>query len=177
MPKLFIANTTKQIHDFICWLPGVSKLYQTQIKPGSQVMIGDFTTSDIDNIVKQHAVYGLRASRDVPKDREYVGLCYSVDKPVTMTVLYDGFAKNDEILNERAEVRREEQAAAIAANIKQTMAEHGVDVPRAEVTLVEETRGGVTPSIAKGYEVVDEGVLPRHGNTPGIRARQAQAKK
>jgi len=79
---------------------------------------------------------------------------------------------NDRALDERAAERREEQAAAISDNITSAMRERGVDVPRTELTIVEDTQRGAEPKVAEGFETVKEGVAPRHGNRMSRKAQR-----
>lgn len=169
MAALFVANTSKQNQIFMYRLPEHAIPKYAEIRPGTQVKIpGDLSPEALRLIVEHTAPYGIKAVTELPRNRDFVGLCYSVDKPVQFDHLFSTFEQNDTVLNEKAEERREDQAAIIAQEIQNTMREVGVEVPRAEVTMVEETKD--TPRVANGYEVTSPGVAPRHGGKPGRRS-------
>lgn len=171
MASLYIANTSKQHHDFAYRLPEEISVRRQMIPVGGQIRVGgDMSLELIERIIKQHQPYGLKAVSDLTRNRDYVGLCYSIDKPVQLNsdrVMSDTFEKNDSVLDARAEDRREEAAVAIADQIQGTMRDHGVAVPRAEVEIVEETRG--TPKIASGYEVMNGAAGSRHNGKLSLR--------
>jgi hypothetical protein len=172
MASLFIANTSKQHHHFYYRLPEDPVARFEEIRVGTQARIGgDLTHEAIQRIIKQHENYGLRAESELKNAKGYVGLCYSIDKPVKLDSLYSTFENNDVALNDRAEDRREDSAAAIASAITDTMASAGGAVHRTEVEVVEETRGG-TPKVASGYEVTAEGTEPRHGAKSSRRSKR-----
>lgn len=162
MAILYVANTSKQHHHFYYRLPEEPTARYEEIRIGTQARIGgeDLSLEIINRIIKQHEPYGLKAESDLGRTRGYVGLCYSIDKPVKMDSLLGAFESNDKALNERAEDLREETAVAVANGIQSTLEASGGTMNRAEVETVEDTRG--TPSVATGYETTREGVEPRH---------------
>jgi hypothetical protein len=171
MPSLFIANTSKQNQIFNYRLPEHPIPKYVDIRVGTQVKIpGDLSPEAIKAIIEHATPYGLKAVNELPRNRDFVGLCYSINEPVKLDHLYSTFEQNDVVLNEKAEERREDQAAIIAQEIQNSMHEVGVEVPRAEVTMVEETKD--TPRVANGYEVTAPGVAPKHGGKPGRRSDQ-----
>jgi len=172
MARLYVANTTKQHHNFLAWIPESTKQYCETVRIGSQLCIGDFPLDQIDLIVKQHARYGLVPYKEIKNLRTFAGLCYSVGAPVPLEAILQGVQHNDRALDERAAERREEQAAAISDNITSAMRERGVDVPRTELTIVEDTQRGAEPKVAEGFETVKEGVAPRHGNRMSRKAQR-----
>jgi len=76
-------------------------------------------------------------------------------------------------LDETAEERREDAAAAIAAQNQSRVGDAGVRVARTEVEMSEATSGN--PTINNGFEILAEGVEPRHGGRQGRRAKRANA--
>lgn len=169
MAKLFIANTTKQHHDFAYRIAEERQARQETIRAGTQMAIGGELTHDvIVSIIQQHEAYGLRDATTISRMRDFVGLCYSIDKPVPLDNMLYTFEKNDETLNDRAANRREQAAAAIAQNIQSSAAELGVRVPRTEVETVEETRG--QPNVDNRFEILEQGVNSRHGAKPSTRS-------
>ena len=171
MPRLFIANCTKQHHDFVYRVPETMQLKSQLIRAGEQAWIAntEFTSDWIEKIVKDHRRYGLVHATEVKNARTFVGLCYMVDKPMTLDAILNGFAVNDEVLEERAEERRERVASEAVAGIQSTMRTMGVNVPQAEVEFVEEPGDGKAPALAKGYQAVAPGRAPRHEGKPSKR--------
>jgi hypothetical protein len=171
MPKLWIANLSKQNHDFLYRLPGRKGLdpLLERIPIGQQVAIGglDLTSEEIAYVIEQHTPYGLRDANELSSLKTYAGRCYSIGTPVKLDNMLYVFEKNDESLNVRAAEIREDQAAVISGQIQETMSEHGVNVPRTTVETMEETSG--TPKLAQGFESVQPGVEPRHGGRQGRR--------
>jgi hypothetical protein len=170
MTKLFIANTTKQHHDFAYRLPEDKNVRIETIRIGTQVAVGgDLSMDVIARIIEQHSAYGLRDARTLSGVKDFVGLCYSIDKPVPMDNMLVLFERNDEVLNERADQRREDIAGAIAHNTQSQMEGADVTLQRAEVEVVEETKNG-TPAVSSGYEVTADGAPSRHNARKGRRA-------
>lgn len=168
--QLFIANLTNQKRDFTYRLPGEVNYRSEEIGIGKQTRLPDeLSSEELAGIIKQYEPYGMVAANQLKNIREFVGLCYSIDKPVPMDNMIHTFEHNGEALNDQAADRREQTAAAIAAGITNKMQEHGVSVPRTEVEFTEATDG--TGKIAEGYEVPAEGVQPRKSNKLGRRAR------
>lgn len=169
MPRLFICNTSKQHHDFTYKLPHENTFRMESIRSGSQIRLAmDMTADVIAEIIHQHTPYGLKDANKLSSVKEYVGLCYSIDKPVPLDNLLYLFETNGPKLNERAQVKREEVAVATAEQLSERMQELGVSVPRTEVTMEEDTKG--TQSINEGYEVTQPGVAPKHSSARSKRA-------
>jgi len=189
--KLYVANTSKQHHEF-CYrlideratkLANQDKprnaegeivlqkhLRSETIQVGTQVLIGGGKLSEknIAEILRQYEDKGLRDSTQISRLNEYVGLCYRLDRPVEIDNIQVIFEMNDQRLNERGQELRENTAAAIAQRMQDRSHELGVNLARTELETVEDTKG--TPRIAEGYEITTEG----HGNRrSGRRTRRA----
>ncbi|SUH14978.1 Uncharacterised protein [Salmonella enterica subsp. enterica] len=80
--KLYIANTTKTAPRFRLAQTGDGRLVYHPINAGSQAVVIDGTRAEIDLIIQQHADYGLIDATKIDQNRIYIGLCYSIDKPV-----------------------------------------------------------------------------------------------
>lgn len=175
MPSLYVANTSKQHHQFVFRMPEVNGVSKADIPIGAQVIVGERNMSleQINAIVDQHKPYGLTHVSELPRRKKFIGLCYSIDKPVTFDSIAETIERNDGALNERAEERREETVASIAQELQGVT---GGAMKRAEVELVEDgdvrnPGSNSMPNIAAGFEVVSEGVQPRHAGKRGRRAR------
>lgn len=157
MPRLFVANLSKQYHEF-----HYSRLEKKNtvitIPVGQQRQIGgDLSPEDVALIVGHHARYGLVSVNEIKNRREFTGLCYRIGDPVAIETFYESYEKNDEALDERSADIRQEAATAMANQIEETLR---TPIHRTEVEMVEQTPG--TPKIAEGIEVVAEGTTPRH---------------
>lgn len=163
MPYLYIANTTKQHHDFAYRLPEALDLRYETIRAGSQARLPIELSHDvITGIVKQHERYGLKNVADLQGNRDFVGLVYSIDKPVKLDRILETFEQNDTVLNKKGEERRETTAAAISQEMSDVISEGGGNVSRTEVEVIEDTKG--KPGVATGYETTRrDGVESRRG--------------
>lgn len=112
--KLFVANTTKQRHDFTYRKPETGRLVYHPINAGTQAVVLDGTAAEIDVIIQQHARYGLIDATKIDQNRVHIGRCYSLDKPVPSSVIENAMRDNDDHLNRSAHERR--QASVIATN-------------------------------------------------------------
>ena len=99
MSVLFVANCTKQDHDFVYITPETGKPRLVRIETGSQKQIH---TSDnemnLNAIVKQHEPYGLIPVNEVKRNRAFTGMCYSFDKPVPVDAIMVADEQNTAIL-------------------------------------------------------------------------------
>lgn len=162
MPRLYIANCTKQDHLFLANLPerpGNSHIKQF-IKAGQQIALDGLESNVIEDIVRQHEPYGLRCADEISRIRDFVGQCYRVDKPVPLDAMLSTFETNDSALDELAAKRRQVEAAAISEGIAENLSritgheKETVRPVRLEMQTVEDTKD--TPSIAAGVEVVND---------------------
>lgn len=120
--KLHIANTTKQIADFCFRMLENERLIYRKIMPGTQeIIIKDGTADEIDFVIRQHAPYGLKDCRDIDHSRIYIGLCYSIDKPVPPSLIEKAIRDNDDHLIRAGHERRKASVAAM----DKTMSEAG----------------------------------------------------
>ncbi|HEY6922806.1 MAG TPA: hypothetical protein VI653_05000 [Steroidobacteraceae bacterium] len=177
MPHLYVANMTKQHHQVNYRLLESTQARFQDIPIGSQVRLSgeDLSTEQIASIVKQLQPYGLKAVSEITRPKTFVGLCYSIGKPVKLDDIVEGVEKNDEVLNAQAEDRRATVAEAIANQHQQLAQEAGIDHQRTEVETIEDTRG--TPGVASGVEVTAEGVEPRRdGRRRGPRSEQSDVR-
>ncbi|MBU9812376.1 hypothetical protein ACE2AK_04185 [Rahnella perminowiae] len=114
--KLHIANTTKQRHDFTFRRLEKSNLVHHPIRAGEQSIVLDGTTDEIDYILKQHEIYGLIDATRIDQSKAYIGLCYSIDKPVASKIIEKAMRDNDQHLTRKSNDHR--QASAFATSEK-----------------------------------------------------------
>lgn len=167
--RLFIANTTKQHHHF-AYRIAEQGLRMPLIKAGQQICLRDLTSDQIGSIVKQHTIYGIQDAKELSRLKKcYIGICYSIDEPVSITQMLTVYENNDKALAARADERIVETAAAVqevtATHLHKTF---GIDKdavrPTVEATVIEDTADGGHPAVARGVEV---------GKTADARPRRA----
>lgn len=119
--KMYVANCTQQEQSFVYRVPEYPAPRQQLIRIGTQVQIsGDLTQTEIDAIISQHRKYGLVEASDIDRTKPFVGLCYSIDKPVRETAIRGAIAHNRDVLAKRGEETRKEAAIAVANAIEES---------------------------------------------------------
>ena len=164
MTILYVANTSKQYHQFLYRRPeSLSTVPPLDIPPGQQRALPDLAQAEVDYIIAHHARYGMVPAKEAAKVKRFVGLCYSIDKPVSEDSLEVAYHHNDAVLKAVADVNRQKTAVAIADTLEKSLNDiHSpVAVGRVEVEVAEDTKIGQTQSLNEGVEVVKEGVAPR----------------
>lgn len=160
MPKLYIANTTKQTHLFQHRL----KDNQQKIDPGAQILVKnkELEESEVNDIIAHYGRHGMRSAQDAARTRGYVGLVYSIGEPVRLDAMFETFERNTEALNRQGQERLETQVAAIRESVEQTLQTpvKRVEASIEEVGTVKDPEAG--GDLAVGIEVTREDVAPRH---------------
>ncbi|MCV5209005.1 hypothetical protein OFC00_29380, partial [Escherichia coli] len=85
--KLYIANTTKQRHILTFRQLETGRLRQIPIEHGSQMLVLDGSTEEVEAVIQHHQVYGLVDSTKIDQSQAFVGLCYSINNPVSASVI------------------------------------------------------------------------------------------
>jgi hypothetical protein len=149
--QLYLANCTKQILDFQYRVPeDRSKMpYRTSIAPGTQQVIWKPDSLPVlMAIVDQMRPYGLVAVNEVDRTREFIGFCYSIDKPVPMDVMMVADDHNTSVLTQRGVEMRKQTAVAM----EHQMFSENDGLAHMELEIVEDTKGE-TPRVAEAIEV------------------------
>lgn len=165
---LYVANLTRQHHHFTFRSSSDSKLMQVPIPIGQQQrVLKDATEAEIDAVVKQHAPYGMALASEVSKRKEFVGLCYSVDRKINVDAIMHGLEHNTDVLIDRGrEIRR---GAAVQSNnliekaLEETNRKNGIDVQLDELeVLINEAdeRGRESPDGLKEGIMVSKSADP-----------------
>lgn len=156
MTKMYIANCTHQVQDFIYRLPESGSARTQRIDLGSQIAIsGDLSTHEIDAIIAQHTPYGLVAVAEIDRTKPFIGVCYQLDRPVPVEKIKRAIIHNTGVLVDRGVEMR--KTAAVAVN--QALEQHapGAALQALEMSVVEETSGDdqsrMTPPLAEGVRV------------------------
>ena len=118
--KLYIANTTKQRQIFAYRKLETGRLIQIPINHGDQMMVLDGTTEEIEAVVQHHQVYGLVDSTKIDQSQAFVGLCYSLNKPVSAAVIEKAIRDNDIHLTRGAHGRRQASVAALDSSLRES---------------------------------------------------------
>jgi hypothetical protein len=114
---LFIANPTRQPIAFLYRTLENNKVLQQNIGYGQQVKIaGDLSTEEIDYIIGQYRKYGIVKADDMDSNRGFVGICYSVGKPISSIRIDRTLRHNQFVLIDRGKKQR--QAAAIQEMVR-----------------------------------------------------------
>lgn len=123
MTTLYIANTSKQHHDFVFRIASENQRTRVQkILMGEQVRIyRDTDVETIDSIIKQHEQYGLVDASKIDQRKPFIGLCYSVDKPIKVEKFMYASEHNDDVLIDQGREIRKEQAAATYASFEENL--------------------------------------------------------
>lgn len=170
MTTLYIANTTKQDHDFTFLLPERKFATRIPIPAGTQApVVKGATAEEVDHIIAHHRRYGLKSAQEAAKSKEFVGMCYSVDTEVRFKDMRVIFDHNDAALQEKGVENLKQIAAAANAGIDANLQQAGIDPNAAHVELEvkEENTPGVDTKVHTGIEVVKDGQQPRRTQRGG----------
>lgn len=166
--KLYIGNATKQVLTFAYRVPEMNGVRTQTIAVGSQVMLsGDLSTKQIDAIVDQNRKYGLVPVDEVDRARDFVGICFSIDKPISSSKLTLAMQRNTDVLVERGKQNRKAAALAVNGQIQSDLAEHdglGASLKSLEMSTVEEEpKGGyrTTKPIGEGVRIERDPSAPK----------------
>ena len=127
MPKLYLANTTKQHREFQYRIPGQQQLFRVSIPAGSQTTLPhqNLTEYELRAIIDSQARYGLIDQKNIPNMRAYTGLCYSIEKEIDMRRVVAAIEKNDEFLRQTVEASHADNLAAADHVLKSQTGGHG----------------------------------------------------
>lgn len=165
MTKLFIANTTKQHHEFVYRVPedGRNVPIMQKIPVGECVMIyKDDSTAVLDAIIDQHARYGLVAVSEIDRTKDFIGLAYQFDQPIDVDKIIRALSHNDMVLKAMGEEQRKQAAVAIASTIDAKTEDAGVKLAGLDVTIEEvDRRDGTDTALNETVSVAKEGTRPQ----------------
>lgn len=162
--KLYVANCSKQEFDFTYMIPENLRPFMHKIRAGAQVEING-SQDEIDAIINQHSIYGMVEANKVKKG--FGGLCYRLEKPVSIDAIEQGLSQNDQDKIDRALDARKLSAAAADQVISQKAQEMGLQQKAPlEVEVIEEGKNpyDTTGKFSETIEVVkDGGPAPKRG--------------
>lgn len=136
MPKIYVANGTKQRLKFNYRLPESTRIHELEVHSGRQEPIGEsWTDSQADYFIRQLEHAGFRRSTETNGRLEsFSGWMYSIDKPTSETQIRSGH---------EARVEAQEKISAIEAQRGALAMDQANRVPKdrrkrlAKVTTVE----------------------------------------
>jgi hypothetical protein len=139
MTILYIANTSKQHHDFLYRIPEeVGRTRVQKIPMGEQIRIHKEDTLEVlMAIVDQHARYGLTAADEVDRTKPFIGLLYQFDKPIQIEKFMYADEHNAGVYEEVGREIRQTAAAALHNQIEQV---GDSQLQNLQSEVVEETR-------------------------------------
>lgn len=120
--KLYIANCSRQSHNFNYKLPEKTQQFGVTIKAGEQHVI-DNQSEVISHIIKQHEPYGFQPCHKV--DNHFSGICYAIDKPVTVGAIESGAEQKTENLENLSQEILEATAVSINNTINNEVIKSG----------------------------------------------------
>jgi hypothetical protein len=146
MTKLYIANCTKMIQDFLFKLPGQTAInsYRAQIQIGGQqlIMNRDIPRETAEFIVDQHRKYGIVAVEDIDRTRGFFGLCFQLDREIDVERIMMAVIHNEEATEIRGHENRKLQAAALSNNIDNNLQGSDSKLQGLEVDIIEQPKPG-----------------------------------
>lgn len=135
--KLYIANTTKQRHIFSFRTLETGRLRQIPISHGSQMLVLDGSSEEVDAVIQHHQIYGLVDATKIDQSKQFVGLCYSINKAVPASVIEKALRDNDEHLTRNSHGRRQASVAAMDSTLRDSGTGYNGDMGFS----VEQTKG------------------------------------
>lgn len=172
--KIYVANCTKQVQDFVYRSIGAATPRMVRIDIGSQQQLpGAWNTEDVQYLEEQHRRYGLIPVAEVNRTRDFIGVCYSIDKPVDIDRIRIALVNNDEVLTERGRVLRQHAAVAAADSIEQG-GQPGM-LRSLEMSVQEEPKDGGMPAVNEGTRVSRTQGAPQAPQPSGRSTRRRAA--
>lgn len=173
--RLYVANSTQQVVNFVYRIPEFSGFRAQNIAIGSQIKLPeDLTAEAVDAIVSHHARYGMIRADEINQAREFKGLCYSVDKPVPEVKINSLMEHNTGELVKLGKQIRAEAALTSNVGLETDLAESGrpESLRGFDMSIVEESHDerDPTPAIAEGFR-------RNYGSEPEIARAQQRPRR
>jgi hypothetical protein len=153
--KLFIANCSRQAHTFNYKLPEKTQSFGVTVPAGGQHVI-DNQSDVIHHIIRQHEPYGFQRCDRVDKD--FSGICYAIDKPVTVGRIEENAEQKTENLDDMSQKILEANAVSLKNAVDHAVLQSG-ETPKPGEVQVEITGEAVNteqdnaPSLKKTVKV------------------------
>ncbi len=124
--KLFIANCSRQAHNFNYKIPEKAQSFGVTIPAGGQHMI-DNQSDVVHHIIRQHEPYGFQRCDKV--DNTFSGICYAIDKPVTVGRIEENAEQKIENLDDMSQAILEANAISMSNAVDNAVLQSG-QVPK-----------------------------------------------
>lgn len=111
--NLYLSNATAQRQQICYRLAEHTKIFERLLRPGEQIPINNLNSEQVDSIVNQLRPYGARDVAEVTKVRTFVGIIYSVDRPIPSDRTGSTFEQNKGALLASGEEMRRQSAVAL----------------------------------------------------------------
>lgn len=170
--SMFVANCTAQIQDFTFRLPESTKLHAQPIEIGGQIELKNLNPLQIEAIVQHHGKYGMVHVGEIDRTKPFVGLCYNLDKPITVPRMQAAINHNFEVLEERGE----EQRAAAAIATHQRIEQEGSPIRALEMEVIEEKGGSLISGVDNPHKPIAKGIRVDR-TSPGSAAKPEKGKR
>ena len=163
MAKLYVANCTKHIQMFMYSVPEEKGMRTQRIEMGGQTLIYQDSSMDvISYIIGQHEQYGLVSSNEVPRTKAFIGLCYSLDRPVDIEKIMTAVEQNDDVLIKRGQEIRKDTAAMFSNRLTEDVGE----LERARVEFLETPTDANNKAVAEGSRFKERITIAQEGRDP-----------
>lgn len=165
MMKLYVANLTRQSHEFLYRVPESIKIHSQLIVVGRQVQVWrDDQPEIIVSVIGQHTRYGMMHVKKLASRTEFCGLCYD-HKPIAIDAILAALDENARRQVEAAAAERKAMALATKEMIeRETRLRSRSKLRRFSMSTIEQIESITDPA---GFEEVVsveiEGVPPDPG--------------
>lgn len=113
------------------------------------MLVLDGSSEEVDAVIQHHQIYGLVDATKIDQSKQFVGLCYSINKAVPASVIEKALRDNDEHLTRNSHGRRQASVAAMDSTLRDSGTGYNGDMEFS----VEQTKGREdnddTPSLMK----------------------------
>lgn len=170
--KVYVANTTRQVQDFVWRSLGGKAPHRMQIDVGQQVQLpGEWQPEDVDYLEAQHRRYGLVPVGEIDRRKDFIGLCYSVNTPIPVEKIRRALDVNSAVLDERGRILRQHAAVSVAEQVRQAFPDSGLQA--IEMVVQEDVKDGGAPKVNEGIRVPTNGSDGAPPPSPTTRRRKA----
>jgi len=158
---LYIANTTPRQHHLNYRIPENVRLFERYIPAGGQVKL-TYGQPEVDHIINQLTPYGLIAAKEIGRNKDFSGLCYSIDKPIDVDAIQNGLSEVDQSEITRALEVRKNGAIAADEAMEKISRQGGAQVNGVEIEVTEQSNGpnDTDPKFKQTISVEREGRRP-----------------
>lgn len=146
------------------WVPEQRRYFTKLIRAGAQEQIYPEGSRDVhEGIIAQHRQYGLKAVSEIDRTKEFIGLCYQFDAPVSAERLTETIERNEVVMVAEAQERRKEATAALDGQLSQIAQDSGTNLSGLDVEVIEDQKKGVDTQLNETLSIEKPGRRVRRG--------------